>query len=424
MPTPGIAGGEKLKTVPSGSWLSCWFKPRLDFLILFRPGFAVAPGLQSDEIEGVVTGPDEAEQAEANDAGGVLDTGRVGQDFLDLSRRRCRALERSRIGKLHVDEDVALVFIGQEARGQTVAKETRPQPKIASTTKASAPFRMKPPRQPDIDLRGAPENAIEPVEELAEQSVALLLWPEQQPGQRRAQRESVEGREDHRDGDGHGKLLIEPSGDARDEGCRHEDGRENQGDTDDRAGELFHGLSSRIFGSQTLLDVALHAFDDHNGIVHHQADGQHQPEHRERIDGEAEQREENKRAHQRNGHGQQRDQRSAPVLQEEVDHQDHQHDGDQEGFDDLLHAFGHRARLVKRYGVIHIFREALLHLGHQLADAGGGLDRIGAGQLVDGDDGGGLTIQAADNAVVLRAQFDSGDVFHSNDCRHSELPAR
>src|SRR6267378_3159077 len=31
---------------------------RFDFLILFRPGFTVAPGLQRDEIESAVTGPD------------------------------------------------------------------------------------------------------------------------------------------------------------------------------------------------------------------------------------------------------------------------------------------------------------------------------------------------------------------------------
>ena len=123
----------------------------------------------------------------------------------------------------------------------------------------------------------------------------------------------------------------------------------------------------------------------------------------------------NERAHQRDRHGKHRDQGGAPVLQEEVDHKDHQHEGDQKGFNNLLHAFGHGARLVKRYDVIHVLREALLHLGHQLADAGGRLDRIGTGQLVNGDDCGGLAIQAVDNAVILRAQFDPGDVFHADD---------
>jgi len=59
-------------------------------------------------------------------------------------------------------------------------------------------------------------------------------------------------------------------------------------------------------------------------------------------------------------------------------------------------------------------REALLHLGHQLSDASGRLHGIGTGQLVDGNNDGGLAIQAADNAVVLCAQLDAGNVFHAN----------
>ena len=95
-------------------------------------------------------------------------------------------------------------------------------------------------------------------------------------------------------------------------------------------GELLHRFSSRVLGIQALFDVALHTFHDDDGVVHHQADGQHQPEHRKRIDGEAEQREEDKGSNQRDRHGQQRNQRGAPVLQKEIDHQDHQHDRDHE----------------------------------------------------------------------------------------------
>ena len=60
-------------------------------------------------------------------------------------------------------------------------------------------------------------------------------------------------------------------------------------------------------------------------------------------------------------------------------------------------------------------RETLLHLRHQFSDTRGRLDGIGTGQLVDGDNDGGLAIQPADNAVVLRAQLDASDVFDAND---------
>ena len=57
----------------------------------------------------------------------------------------------------------------------------------------------------------------------------------------------------------------------------------------------------------------------------------------------------------------------------------------------------------------------MLHLGHQLADALYCLNCIGSGQLVNGDTGSGLAIQATERAVVLCAQFDPGDIFYPND---------
>jgi len=52
------------------------------------------------------------------------------------------------------------------------------------------------------------------------------------------------------------------------------------------------------FGARPSSIVALHAFDDHNGVIHHQADGEHQAEHGKRVNGEAKEREEDERAHQ------------------------------------------------------------------------------------------------------------------------------
>ncbi len=98
---------------------------RLDLLILFRSGCAVTPGLESDEIEGVVTGADIAQQTEANHAAVVLNPRSLAQDFLNIPRCFCGPLLRSRVRKLHIDVDISLVFIGQEARGQTAAEENR-----------------------------------------------------------------------------------------------------------------------------------------------------------------------------------------------------------------------------------------------------------------------------------------------------------
>ena len=87
VPTPGIAGGEKLKAVPCGSLAELLVQAFLDGLELLRLLFAVRPRLQGDKEEGVVTGLHVAQQAEADDAGRVLDAGRFGENRLNLSAR-------------------------------------------------------------------------------------------------------------------------------------------------------------------------------------------------------------------------------------------------------------------------------------------------------------------------------------------------
>src|ERR1700722_6787916 len=95
----------------------------LDGLILFSPAFALIPGFEADPKEAVVTGPDITEQTETHHAGRVLNAGSVGENLLHLSRCRARALQRGGVGKLHVDIEISLIFIGQEAGGQAAAKE-------------------------------------------------------------------------------------------------------------------------------------------------------------------------------------------------------------------------------------------------------------------------------------------------------------
>jgi len=52
---------------------------------------------------------------------------------------------------------------------------------------------------------------------------------------------------------------------------------------------------------------------------------------------------------------------------------------------DLLYAFRHGARLVKRYGVIHVLREALFISAISFRTPAAVCNGIGTGQLVDRD---------------------------------------
>ena len=60
-----------------------------------------------------------------------------------------------------------------------------------------------------------------------------------------------------------------------------------------------------VAGREPLLDVVLDGLHHHDGVVHDEADGEHEAEERQRVDGEAEQREDHERADQRHRHRQQ-----------------------------------------------------------------------------------------------------------------------
>ncbi len=149
--------------------------------------------------------------------------------------------------------------------------------------------------------------------------------------------------------------------------------------------------------------MSLDAFDNYDRVIHNESDGQHESEHRKRVDRETKQWKENERTDQRDGHREQRNERRAPILKKYVDDNNDQHDGDQKRLNDFFHAFGDGARLIQSDRVVHVLRQALLHLRHQLSDSRGRFHCVGARQLIDGDNGGRLAIQAADHAVILRA---------------------
>ena len=65
---------------------------------------------------------------------------------------------------------------------------------------------------------------------------------------------------------------------------------EHQRDGDDRPGHLVHRLDGRLARRQPVLDVMLDGLDHDDGVVHDDADGQHQPEQRQVVQAEAERR--------------------------------------------------------------------------------------------------------------------------------------
>ena len=107
-----------------------------------------------------------------------------------------------------------------------------------------------------------------------------------------------------------------------------------------------------------LLDVAVDVFQHHDGVVHHQADGQHQPQQGQGVDGETQGVEEDEGADQRYRNGHERDQRRPPVAQEHEDHRHHQRQRLDHGSVDRVNGFLDENRAIVADQDFHALRQA------------------------------------------------------------------
>src|SRR5271155_2522917 len=262
----------------------------LDGLIRFGAALTVIPRLKADPKEGVVAGPYKTEQAETNHASRVLNARCICEDLLYLSRSRAGALQRRRIRKLHVDVEVALVLIGQETGRQMRPYEPRSTSGHREQHQHQCAFTNYVARQTHKAVGRALPVAVKDAKEFSERPASFFFGSEKQRRKCRAERESVERGKHHGDRDGESELLVESAGNSRNERGGHEHGCQHESNADDWAGKFLHGFQGGISWRQPFFDVVLYAFDDHDGVVNHQSYGEHQPEQRKGINGEAEQR--------------------------------------------------------------------------------------------------------------------------------------
>ena len=166
------------------------------------------------------------------------------------------------------------------------------------------------------------------------------------------------------DRDRHGELPVELAGQAAEEGDRHEHRAQRQHDRDDRSGHLVHRLDRGVARRQLVLaHVALDVLQHDDRVVDDDADREHHAEQRQRVDRVAEHVEAGERPDQRNRHRDERDDRGAPALQEEIDDEE----DEQHRLGERLHDLGDRhfdeARRVVRDRVGEALRELLRERG-------------------------------------------------------------
>ena len=244
----------------------------------------------------------------------------------------------------------------------------------------------------------------------ASEAIAFLVRLHQQDAECRRQRDGDDGREHRRHGDRHGELLVELPGDAGDEPHRHEHGGEDQRDGHHRPLHFLHRLDRRFAHGEAAAHLVLDGLDHDDRVVDHDADREHHAEQRQRVDREPEQLERRERREQRHRHGQHRDQRGAPVLQEQEHDDQHEDQRLDEGMDDFFdRRFDELGGVVDDL-VVEALRELAGEAGDLRLQQAGRLQGVGAGDQRHGHERGGLAVDRRDVAVAARAEFDPPDV--------------
>ena len=238
---------------------------------------------------------------------------------------------------------------------------------------------------------------------------------QQQSGKRGAERQRVERRDDRRSGDRQRELSEELADDPRHERAGDEHGREHQADRDHRPGHFLHRPDGRVPRLHPLFNVMLDGLDDHDRVIDHDPDRQHQTEEREVVEREPQRGHHREGADDRHRHGHQRNHRRPPVLKEQQHDDGDENDRLAEGLEHLVDRFADERRGVVANLEIDPRRGLFLQLGDLRFHDVGGLQRVGVGKLPDGDADGRTVVDLAVDVFILGSKFDPSDILDPDD---------
>src|SRR5690606_28287082 len=229
-------------------------------------------------------------------------------------------------------------------------------------------------------------------------------------GNNRREREGGDAGDQHGADQGEGELAEERAGEPALQGDGGVNGGEGDRHGDDRRGQLARAADGGVGGREAVAQVTLDVLDHDDGVVHHDADREHDGQEREQVDGESENLHQEHRADERDGDGHGRHHHGAEGAEEEEDHDHH----DEQRLDQ---------------GGIHLVDGALDVGGAVVGDAGGqagrqvafqrlhlrlgeldDVERVGVGQHEYAHEHGGLAGEADLRVVVLGAEHHVGDV--------------
>ena len=166
---------------------------------------------------------------------------------------------------------------------------------------------------------------------------------------------------------------------------------------------------------QSVLDVVFDSLDDHDGVVNHDADRQHQSEEGQVVEREAHGEHDREGADDPHRDGHERDDRRSPILQEDQHDQGDQDHRIHQGHEDFLDRFADEGRGIVADHVIDAAGKVFFELLDLRLDEVCRSQGVGVGQLEDGHVGDGLAVDLAAHILILRPQLDMADVFDPDD---------
>ena len=143
----------------------------------------------------------------------------------------------------------------------------------------------------------------------------------------------------------------------------------------------------------------------HNGIIHHNGNGQYQAEQSQRIDGETQECHHRQGTYQRYGNGDARNQDRPPTLQEEEHHQHHEDSRLDEGLHHFVDGIVYHFRRVERHLIADALRKSFGQFRHPFLHAFRHIERIGTGKLIDGNTRRRFALQTGNHIVFLTSEF-------------------
>ena len=241
-PNPDRVGMLNGKMIASGIAANCRPQPAHDAVDVQRLALALLPRLQAHEDRAVVRLIRAGHRPVAADRLEGVEPVGLGQDVLHLLQHDAGALERGPGRKLDVDAEDALVLVRDEPGREHACEEAGPDRHRGDDRDREQRAAHEQARHAHVAGRRDVEHLVEAAEERAQRPAHRPRRLEEHRAERGRQRQRVEGREQHRDGDGQRELLVHAADQPAEHGDRDEHRGEDEGDADDRRRDLLHGL--------------------------------------------------------------------------------------------------------------------------------------------------------------------------------------